>query len=153
MSESEPLTASVRGSRLLGKGAEPGAGSGGSTSESEGQEEDDDDDAEEQARWSESRLSLSHSEEPLSTETRRSAPPPLRLQEASDWLAGWLVFLWLRSGWSGPVQMISKVFFSSMMSCQSDFCISSLNQFFRASMDARVICTHTEQPLLWQQKE
>lgn len=72
VSESEPLTASVRGSRLLGKGAEPGAGSGGSTSESKGQEEDDD--AEEQARWSESRLSLSHSEEPLSTETRRSAP-------------------------------------------------------------------------------
>lgn len=36
-------------------------------------------------------------------------------------------------------QMISKVFFSSMINCQSDFCISSLNQFFRASMDARVI--------------
>lgn len=32
-------------------------------------------------------------------------------------------------------QMISKVFFSSMINCQSDFCISSLNQFFRASID------------------
>lgn len=35
--------------------------------------------------------------------------------------------------------MISKVFFSSTISCQSVFCISSLNQFFRASMEARVI--------------
>lgn len=33
------------------------------------------------------------------------------------------------------------------MSCQSDFCISSLNQSFRASMDWRLICNTQDKPI------
>ena len=37
-------------------------------------------------------------------------------------------------------QVNSNTFFSSTISCQSLFCISSLNQSLRASMDCRLIC-------------
>lgn len=43
--------------------------------------------------------------------------------------------------------MISNTFFSSTISCQSDFCISSLNQSFRASMDWRLICNTRDTPV------
>lgn len=43
--------------------------------------------------------------------------------------------------------MISNTFFSSTISCQSDFCISSLNQSFRASMDWRLICNTQDKPI------
>lgn len=40
--------------------------------------------------------------------------------------------------------MISNTFFSSTISCQSLFCISSRNQSLRASMDCRLICEHKQ---------
>ena len=38
------------------------------------------------------------------------------------------------------IYIISKIFLSSIMSCQSDFCRSSLKYSFTASMDSRLIC-------------
>ena len=38
------------------------------------------------------------------------------------------------------IYIISKIFLSSIMSCQSDFCRSSLKYSFTASIDSRLIC-------------